>query len=302
MTTPSRRAAILGSLTMAAAPEPLQADPNRMTLALHQTTSAGAGFRGSLEGWARAGIKFVELSDVLLDEFLKTEKLAAAGRILGDLGLTVVQAATGVTGLWEPNPGRSNSMAKFKTRCEVYATLGLKNVYATTLAAQKIQSEDYAAAGEHMQAAGEIARQFKLSLRIEFLRSSTFISTLPTLLEVIRQAGHPNVAPMFDFYHFWSGLSKMEDIELVRPGEIAHVHFQDVPDTPRELLDSTTRAIPGDGVAPLTQILSKLAAKGYAGPLSVELFLPRFQQGDPFEVAREIRQKAEIVMRRAGVM
>ena len=62
---------------------------------------------------------------------------------------------------------------------------------------------------------------------------------------------------------------------------------------PRELLDNTTRVIPGDGVTPLAKILRKLAEKGYAGPLSVELFLPKFQQGDPFEVAQEIRRKAE---------
>ena len=153
-----------------------------------------------------------------------------------------------------------------------------------------------------MHEAGEIARQFNLSLRIEFIRTSTFISTLPTLLKMTRAAAHPNLAPMFDCYHFWSGLNKLEDMDLILPGEIGHAHFQDVPDIPRELLDSSTRVIPGDGVSPLTRILEKLADKEYAGPLSVELFLPKFQQGDPFEVAREIRQKAEAVMRRAGVM
>ena len=107
---------------------------------------------------------------------------------------------------------------------------------------------------------------------------------------------------LFDCYHFWSGQSKFEDLDLLRPGDIGHVHFQDVPDMPRELLDQTTRVIPGDGVTPLVKILRKLAEKGYAGPLSVELFLPKFQQGDPFEVAREIRQKSEAVMRQARVI
>jgi sugar phosphate isomerase/epimerase len=84
---------------------------------------------------------------------------------------------------------------------------------------------------------------------------------------------------------------------------VGHAHFQDVPDIPRELLDNTTRIIPGDGVSPLTAILKKLSDKGgYNGALSVELFLPKYQQGDPYEVAREIRQKAEGVMRRAGVL
>ena len=117
-----------------------------------------------------------------------------------------------------------------------------------------------------------------------------------------RAAAHPNLEPMFDCYHFYSGLSKLEDMDSLKPGEIGHVHFQDVPDMPREMLDLTTRVIPGDGVSPLIRILHNLADKGYAGPLSVELFLPKFQQGDPYEVAREIRQKAEGVMRRAGVM
>ena len=53
-------------------------------------------------------------------------------------------------------------------------------------------------------------------------------------------------------------------------------------------------------ISPLTTILGKLAENGYAGPLSVELFLPKFQQGDPYEVAWEVRVKSEAVMRQAG--
>ena len=142
-----------------------------------------------------------------------------------------------------------------------------------------------------MHDAGEVAKQFNMKLRIEFLRTSTFISTLPTILKMTRAAAHPNIEPMLDCYHYWSGLNKFEDLDTIRVGEIGHVHFQDVPDMPRELLDLSTRIIPGDGISPLTRILGKLAEKGYAGPLSVELFLPKFQQGDPYEVAREIRDE-----------
>jgi hypothetical protein len=39
-------------------------------------------------------------------------------------------------------------------------------------------------------------------------------------------------------------------IDALTPSSV-HVHFQDVPDMPRELLDNTTRIIPGDGVSPL---------------------------------------------------
>ena len=274
----------------------------KMTLAIHQNTSAGAGYRGSLEGWGRAGIKHVEITNTLLDDFLKTDSLAAARRVLTDQGLTPVSGACGVAGLWEPTPTRAASLDSFKKRCEMFATLGLTRIYAPTTTTQKFTPDDYKAGAANMREVGEIAKQFGMTAMAEAVRSSTFISTLTTLLTMTREAAHPNMAPLLDFYHFWSGLSKFEDLDLIRPGEIGHVHFQDVPAMPRELLDNTTRIIPGDGIAPVTAILRKLSDKGYAGSLSVELFLPKFQQGDAFEVAREIRQKSEPVMRRAGVM
>ena len=118
------------------------------------------------------------------------------------------------------------------------------------------------------------------------------------MLQLTRAAG--NVSPLLDFYHFLSGLSRLEDLDLIRPGEIGHVHFQDVPEMPRELLTTRTRAIPGDGIAPLVHVLRKLQENGYSGSLSVELFL--YQQEDPYEFAGEVRKKAEAVMREARVI
>jgi sugar phosphate isomerase/epimerase len=165
----------------------------------------------------------------------------------------------------------------------------------------KITRDDYKAGLDCIRETGEIAKQFGMRASIEFVRASTYISNLRTCVKQIREAGHPNVGVLFDFYHFWSGPSKFEDMDLLQPGDVAHVHFQDVPDMPRELLDNTTRLIPGDGITPIAKILKKLVEKGYAGPLSVELFLPEFQQGDPYEVASRIREKAGRVMQQARV-
>ncbi len=274
----------------------------KMVLALHQNTSAAAGYRRSLEGWARAGVRQVELTAALLDEFLKTDSLAAARRVLTDQGLTPVSAACGVAGLWEPNPNHAAALDDLKRRCEMFAALGLTRIYAPTTTTGKFVEDDYKTGVDNMRKVGEVAGQFKMLMMAEFVRASTFISTLTTLLDMTRAAAHPNLAPLLDCYHFWSGLNKLEDLDLLRSGVVGHVHFQDVPRMPRELLDNTTRFIPGDGISPLTAILRTLADKGYAGALSVELFLPRFQQGDPFEVAREIREKSESVMRQAAVL
>lgn len=89
---------------------------------------------------------------------------------------------------------------------------------------------------------------------VEFVRSSSYRSTLLTALKVTREAAHPNFGVMFDFYHFWSGLNKLEDMDQIRP---------------RELRDNNSQFIPGDGVSPIVPMLQKLAQNGYSGPLSV---------------------------------
>jgi sugar phosphate isomerase/epimerase len=272
-----------------------------MTLAIHQNTSAAAGYRKSLEGWARAGIRNVEITAQLLDDFLKTEPLDAARRVLTDNGLTPVSCACGVNGLWEPNPNHAAAIESLKKRCEQLATLGLSRFYAPVTPTTSFTEDDiYKTGAENMRKVGDVAKQFNMTAMAEFTRASTFIATLGTMIKVTRNAGHPNMKILFDCYHFWSGQSKFEDLDLLKTGEIGHVHFQG-----RPTCRGTAR--PGDARdfrrgTPLVKILRKLSEKGYAGPLSVELFLPKFQQGDPYEVAREIKQKAEAVMSQARVL
>jgi sugar phosphate isomerase/epimerase len=287
--------------TSAATERPEQT-PVRMVLAMHQNTSRGAGFRGSLEGWARAGIRHVELNDGMLDAFLESDTLTGARRLLDDLGLVPVSAAAVLQDLWLPGPARAESLETWRRRCDQYAALGLDKIYSPSLTNRRVTAEDFAATPDCIREAGEIARAAGLVAMIEFTRTSTHLATLTSSLAVIRQAAHPNVRPMLDFFHFWSGMGKFEDLDLLQPGELAHVHFQDVLDAPRELTDNSYRLIPGDGVAPVVAILRKLAEKRYNGALSVELFRPEWVNGDPQAVAAEIRAKCERVMREAGVL
>jgi len=271
-----------------------------MTLSMHQTTSAAAGYRKSLEGWAKAGIRHVEPTARLLDDHLKTGTLAAAKRILTDHDLKVVCGAVGVTGLWEPNPKFAGNLEEFKKRCEQFAELGAPLVYSPCVTSASFTPEDYSRSLRNIRQTADVAGQFHLKVAAEFVRNSTFLASLPTALRLHREAAHPNFGILFDCYHFWSGPSKFEDLDGIRPGEIIHVHLNDTQDLPRELLDLQSRVIPGDGVAPLAGILRKLREKGYTGPMSVELFLPKYQEADPFELAREIKRKSEALFQQAG--
>lgn len=287
---------------MARAVTAQSAPAGKMLLAMHQNTSSAAGFRGSLEGWSRAGIQYVELGAPLLNDFLQTDTLPAARRLLGDLGLTPVSAAVVLQDLWLPGPEREASLEAWRRGCDQFANLGLQKIYSPSVTRRPTTADDFAATPDCIREAGDIAAEYGLTAMIEFIRNSTHLATLTSALQMIREAAHPNVRPMLDFFHFWSGLSKFEDLDLLEPGELAHTHFQDLLDTPRELINNDSRLIPGDGIAPVVRILQKLAEKEYTGPLSVELFRAEWVQGDPFEVASEIRQKCEVVMRQADVL
>lgn len=272
-----------------------------MILGMHQYSSAGAGYRRSLEGWAKAGIRHVEPVAPLLDDFLKTDTLANAKRVLTDNGLTIVSGAVSVMNLWEPNPAFEEKLAAFRHRCEQFATLGAPIVYSPCVTAAKFAPGDYAKSIDNIRRVAEVAREFGLKVGAEFVRNSTFLASLPTALRLHRDAAHPNFGVIFDCYHFWSGPSHFEDMDSIRPDEILHAHLNDTPAMPRELLDMQSRVVPGDGVAPLAKILRKLVDRGYTGPITVELFLPEFQQADPFTLARRIKAQSEAIFKTAGV-
>jgi len=299
----SRRTALLAApIAAQLLPMSKLSAATKMTLSMHQQTSRAAGFRPSLEGWAKAGIKNVELSDTLLDAYLKTDTLESAKKLIGDLGLTAVSSQAVLGDVWIPGPARAASLETWKKRCEQFATIGVTKIYCPSITNRKVTLDDYKATPEAIHEAGDIAKQFNMTSMIEFARTSTHLATLTSALKMIREANHPNVRPMLDFFHFWSGLSKFEDLDLLKPGELAHVHYQDIIETPKELYDNNSRVIPGDGIAPLVKILQKLSEKGYAGPLSVELFLPNLNNGDPQAVGAEVKQKGEAVMKAAGVL
>jgi 2-keto-myo-inositol isomerase len=276
------------------------AEDARMQLCLHQTTSAPTGYRASLEGYARAGVRLVEVIPPHVEAFVASDGMPAARRLLSDLGLKVVSSG-GVLGLAEPLPGRAKNLEDLKRIAEMMAALGVDRMVCPCRATATFTTDDYRKGVDNLREAGEIVKPLGIVAMVEFMSRSTFIGTLPTVLRMTSDAAHPNIKPMLDCYHFWAGLSKFEDLDLIHPGEIHHVHFQDTPDIPREMLDHTTRIVPGEGVTPLVRILQKLKEKSYRGALSVELFLPEFQQSDPYEMARRIRASAESVMTRAGV-
>ena len=77
-------------------------------------------------------------------------------------------------------------------------------------------------------------------------------------------------------------------------------HITDYPaDPPREQARDSDRVFPGDGIAPITQILRDLQANGCNAALSLELFNRAYYQQDPLAVAKTGLAKMKSAVKKA---
>ena len=104
---------------------------------------------------------------------------------------------------------------------------------------------------------------------------------------VAAETHHPEACLLLDVYHLYKGGSDFSGLKLVSGAVLPCLHFNDYEATPpRESIRDADRVYPGDGVAPLTQILRDLAANGFHGYLSLELFNQTYWKEEAAAVAR----------------
>lgn len=272
---------------------PAPGRPGALFVCMHEATSDRFDFRTCMEGWAKAGIRAVEPNLVKVREFAQKESPAAARRLLDDLGLKAVSSSNQL-GIPEPGDGRAQALEQLKWKVELAQQIGADRLVCPSAGPGMYTLDDYKRGVDNLREAAEIAKPFGVTLMLEFARTSRFAACLPTALKLVRETNHPNVAVMMDTYHFWGGISKFEDLELLRDGELHHLHFEDVPaDPPREIQGQPHRAFPGEGIAPLQRIVEALKRKKYSGPASFESFNPMAQAMEPYDVARRARAAIE---------
>ena len=260
---------------------------------MHEASSDRFDFRAAMEGYAKAGIRFVEPQLTKVREFTQKESVAAARRLLDDLGLKAASSSNQLS-LAEPGDARARALEDLKWKVELAQAIGADRLVAPSAGTGTYTEDDYKRGADNLREAGEIAKPFGVSVMLEFARTSRFAGSLPTALKLVRDASHPNVRVMMDTYHFWGGISKFEDLDLLRHGELHHLHFEDVPaDPPREIQGQPNRVWPGEGIAPLRRIIELLTRKGYAGAASLEMFNPAIQSMDPYDVAKKARATIE---------
>lgn len=113
--------------------------------------------------------------------------------------------------------------------------------------------------------------------------------TLPQTVDLLRQVpGNPLV--LVDAFHWAASGADPDHITSLGAGAVGHVHLADTPSgcSPDTLTDAM-RLFPGDGSLPWSEFAGALAAVGYRGVGSVELFNPELRALPDHEIARRAR-------------
>ena len=86
-------------------------------------------------------------------------------------------------------------------------------------------------------------------------------------------AGRADASLLLDVFHLYKSGTPFTSLRQINGGSLHIMHLNDYPQAAdSSSLNDSNRIYPGDGVAPLGQILRDLRDNGFRGHLSLELF------------------------------
>lgn len=144
------------------------------------------------------------------------------------------------------------------------------------------------------------ARLHRVSLLYELIGFPTH--AFPSLEQAYAVASNVGTPLVLDTFHLAVSRASPQEIASLSAEAIGLVHLSDALTegrAPEDLLDQD-RVLPGEGGLPLVDILEAIASTGYQGPVSVEVFHPRYRECDPYEVAQEAYRRTEEVLQASG--
>jgi len=255
------------------------------------TFGESVDFRTSVEACAQAEIDAMELWLPHVDAFLaEGHSVEEARTVLEDHGVTPVGACY-VAGLIEAEGDEKvAAFDRAKERFELCEALGAPSIVCVGDGPDRPTDMDYTHATDRLREVADLAASFGVKIALEFVAGFPFIGTLDTALRLVRQAEHGNLGVLFDFFHFYTGRSKMAHLAGLRERDVVICHLNDARDRPREALTDADRVMPGEGKFPIAEIVAGLEAGGFDGYYSLELFNPTLWSQPPHEVARLARQ------------
>jgi 2-keto-myo-inositol isomerase len=238
--------------------------------------AAKAGYEG-IEPWIAAIEAYVQSGGTLKD----------LGQQIRDSGLTVEGAIGFSEWLVDDEARRAQGLERAKREMDMVAQLGGRRFAAPPAGATGLPKLDLAQAAERYRTLLEAGAQIGVVPQLELWGFSKNLGRLSECVAVAMETGHRNACVLADVFHLYKGGSDFSGMRLLGSEAIQVLHLNDYPNDPsREKIDDSYRMYPGDGVAPLTELLQTLRRTGGQKVLSLELFNRKYWSEDALGVAK----------------
>lgn len=260
----------------------------KFTYCLNTATIRGhkLGLMRELELVSKAGFGSIEIWMDTLTAYLDSGgTLAEVKNRLNNLGLKIESAIGFAPWIVDDDNVRKKGIELLKREMELLAALGCKRTAAPPVGATDKPGLDLDKAAERYRVILELGEQTGVIPQLELWGFSANLNRLSELLYVAAQSGHPEAKVLLDNYHLYKGGTNINSLKLLNPDGIEVFHVNDYPATltPEKITDAD-RIYPGDGAAPIRQVLTSLQHSARPLVISFEVFNKNYYSQDPLQV------------------
>jgi 2-keto-myo-inositol isomerase len=254
-----------------------------------------------LEIAAAAGFQAVEPWINEVEQFVKDGgKLGDLKKRIADLGLSVESVIAFTEWIVDDDARRAKALEQLQREMDMVAQFGGKRIACPPSGATNVAMTNLRVIADRYRTVCELGEKTGVAAELEIWGHSKTLSRLSEAAAVLVETAHPRACLLPDVYHLYKGGSNVEGFRIINGKVIPVIHMNDYPGVPgRDLANDSIRVYPGDGVAPLNELLRILKETGFQGYLSVELFNRQYWQQDAALVARTALEKTRIAVLQA---
>ena len=191
---------------------------------------------------------------------------------------------------------RNKGIEQLKKEMDLLAQIGCKRVAAPPAGATEKAGLNLDLAAERYRAILELGTQTGVVPHLELWGFSKNLGKLSEVLYVALESRHPAAKVLLDVYHLYKGGSGTATLSLVSGRSLDILHMNDYSsEKPASTITDADRIHPGDGIAPVKEIVSALSDPSKPLILSVEVFNKNYYAQDPLVVAKTALAKMKVI-------
>jgi sugar phosphate isomerase/epimerase len=254
---------------------------------------------GVVAAASKAGFHAIEPWIMEIDKYTSGGgTLKDLGKRIADAGLTVEDAIAFNSFLDDDDTRRAASMEKLKVDMDKVAQIGGTRIAAPPGNSRAAVSLDNAA--KYYREALEMGEKMGVPPLLELWGTHPVLGPLSHGIYVTVAAGRADASLLLDVFHLYTSGTPFTALKQINGASLHVIHLNDYPQaTDSSTLNDGNRLYPGDGVAPLRQILRDLRDNGFRGYLSLELFNREYWTRSADENLKTAMEKIRATVRSA---